>query len=431
MPKTVNEHVITMSNSLKSGNFDEFIQIERDYYDSFIKTTEDPQHYFDCYRRIESLVGKYGDFLFNASHASGFNHSPQMHDDKVCFFLPSLDNDFAHIEFLYDLLFEHSPHAKRKFFVAGFSKHPDRIVSGYLADLVARRHISIWPVHFSHAGVLGFIRNLLKSRVGLLVVYSVPTLLGALGRGFNINRTIWIPTKFPIPIFPEIQRRLCSTPPVHGSTKKDRNVIWNQLPVSAFPSHRVPKFIAGGRSRAKLISINREEKIANPEFLLTVTRILKENSSVVFYWTGREENKSVTDYFFKAGVITQTRFIGWVDVSRTIGEFDIFLDTNLLSGTVAARAFSSGMPTVLSRGAHTWVEVHEKRISEVFGESVLRATLCDSNIDYAAEVTRLIRSETYYLARADLQRQIASECFFDTRRMYEEYMRVIGEMIEN
>jgi hypothetical protein len=424
MNSTLPGLIIEMEKIIAARDYDKFLLAEMDAYQYFIKTIETPEHYLRGYRLLESPVRKYGSVL------PKITESVSSREQHICYFLPSLDNDLAHVEQLYYLLREHSNSSEIQISIAGFSRQKNSINSRYIFDLYKSRKVRILPIQFSHEGILSLLSYLRAARVSLLAIYSIPTLLGALGMAFGLNRTIWIPTKFPIPIYPEVKHRIYVAPLKDFTHDAQGGVIWHRMCSSAFPKDIIPVFEKRNRSRLKIISINREEKIANPIFLDAVARILKDNDGAIFYWTGRKEIPEIKDYFFSRGFSSRVVYVGWVNPAKIIDDFDIFVDTFGLSGTVSAQAFAAGMPTCCFRGAQTWFEVHEKNIRNKFGDEIIEKILSRTVDDYVNRASELITSPEFYWSQSNLQKEIAENFFTNTREMYNEQIKIVKKIMD-
>jgi len=98
-------------------------------------------------------------------------------------------------------------------------------------------------------------------------------------------------------------------------------------------------------------TLAREERIASPDFLNTIVKILENNPNVVWLYTGREDHPMVQRYLDAANIGEQSRFIGWVDTKLYAQVIDIFIDTwPFCSGLTAVQAMAAGKPYVFYNG---------------------------------------------------------------------------------
>ena len=120
-------------------------------------------------------------------------------------------------------------------------------------------------------------------------------------------------------------------------------------------SNPLPALIEARRMGAVFYTVTREEKIKNPLFLDMVARILNAVPQSCFLWTGRTAPHGVVEFFNQRGLAHRHVFVGWINPDDLLCSGDVFLDTPVLSGTVAARAVLAGKPVVTLAESHSWV----------------------------------------------------------------------------
>lgn len=96
-------------------------------------------------------------------------------------------------------------------------------------------------------------------------------------------------------------------------------------------------------------SIAREEKMENVDFLEAVATILNADDHSLYAYCGREDSPRVREFFTSRGLAERTRFLGWVDVNRTVEIIETFLDTFPVGGISAFYAIAHGIPVVAMR----------------------------------------------------------------------------------
>lgn len=95
-------------------------------------------------------------------------------------------------------------------------------------------------------------------------------------------------------------------------------------------------------------SLGREEKLKDPAFLASISRILHENPDSVFLYTGRTDHPAIREAFLANGVKDRTRHVGWVDTRVYANALDIFLDSfPFPCGITACQAMSTGAPIIM------------------------------------------------------------------------------------
>lgn len=101
-------------------------------------------------------------------------------------------------------------------------------------------------------------------------------------------------------------------------------------------------------------SIGREEKLDSPEFLATVSRLLKKHPRLHFLWTGKALRASIVSHFEREGVADRARFVGWVDTRLYAQAIDIFLDSfPFPCGFTLKEAMGAGKPAAMYRSAES------------------------------------------------------------------------------
>ncbi len=421
--------LLFLKRLLDSQQYDQFIRAESAFYMKFIRAIETHEHHDVMFRMLEPLVIQYGERV--RSQVS-FKKDVSV-GNSVCYFLPSLDNDLAHIELLSNILRSRSDNKSRRFFIAGFSENGTAIRSRNITQLARDYDISIIALKSSHQAVIDFSRWFLSNGVGLLVHYSIPTLLPVWLEVLGSHRVAWYITKFELESFRHLKNGISGVGTKYEIIRRER-VSWYRAP-AALPQSYLFNFVSTGRSDIQAITVNREEKIKNPDYLRTVTAILCENSGVSFSWTGRDHDKFIVDSFTASGLGSRNKFLGWVNHVELLPRYDIFLDTFGLSGIVAASAFTSGMPTLFMRDSGTWIESFEEEIvDECIGQepdiaSRISSVLADSPEDYRSKAAALIGVIRAGRFTGGWQREIGMKWFFDSNRAFQRHERAINDIL--
>jgi glycosyltransferase involved in cell wall biosynthesis len=429
LEKRLNDACAEMEKTLASNMYSRFLAMESNFYEHIVKSRESREHYEMCFRKFEPLGNAYGDILrrkFLELKERYKNNEKNEHGERILFLLPNLDNDLAHIEQLYNILDNHSSINKTKIFVAGYRTMYKVPQSKLLARLADEGKVKLLFFDEGHAGRVQLINFFLLYNFSCLVVYSVPLQLSAWCRALGSESVYWAATKFPLSCFKEVRNRIFGG--VGRSLElPDSGVEWAFV-TPGLSADSIPRFETDNRNRQRLVSINRAEKIANSSFLDIVSQILTLRPTTSFYWTGRNALPQVEEHFAKDNLSSRVHFIGWVDPDLVLDQYDIFLDTLTLSGTVATKAFASGMPVISVRGAESWLEAFETEVlaqkSTEWKGVNLKNLLVNSVEEYIENVLELIDSKQRYLEQSHIQRQLA-ERFFNTKKMYDDYMAIL------
>jgi hypothetical protein len=414
---------------LDSRRYDDFISASTQFYTRFIRVEETREHHEAIFKLLDPIVGAYG-VQTREEYAAPFTPS---NDSSVCYFLPSLDNDLAHIIQLAVLLRGHGQQRHRTIYIAGFASQLDTIGSRTLALLAREGVVRILTVKPNHQGLVSFCRWFNEAQVGLLIPYSIPTLVPFWLEMLGNHRVAWFITKFELDSFSKLRIGISGAGLKEFEIHQRGGVNWYRSTAS-LPPDTLFNYQPRLSKTIRLISINREQKINNPVFLDLVSNLLELNSTATFSWTGRERLKSVDDFFEHRGVARQTEFLGWVDPTTTLPNYDIFLDTPSLSGVVAVSAFSSGMPVLFMRGSNSWLEAFEAQISsdvlktEVDEQETPDYFLAESPQDYlkrALEMMTRVGSGAY---DGTWQRQVGQSYFYNSEYASAQHDKVLAHI---
>jgi hypothetical protein len=421
--------LLFMKRLLDSQQHDQFIRAESAFYMKFIRAIETHEHHDTMFRMLEPLVIQYGE---RVRRQVGVEKGGSV-GDSVCYFLPSLDNDLAHIELLSNILRSRSDNKSRRFFIAGFSESGTAIRSRNITQLAREHGISVIALKSSHQALIDFSRWFLSNGIGLLVHYSIPTMLPVWVEVLGPHRVAWYITKFELESFRNLKYGISGVGTKYEIIRRER-VSWYRAP-AALPQSYLFDFVSTGRGDIQTVTVNREEKIKNPDYLHAITTILHENPGVHFSWTGRDHDRFIVESFKASGLASRNKFLGWVNHVELLPRYDIFLDTFGLSGMVAASAFSSGMPTLFMRNSGTWLESFEEEIvdacidQEPDIESRISSVLADSPEDYLSKATKLIDAVREGRFTGCWQKDIGMKWFFDSNRAFQRHERAINEIL--
>jgi hypothetical protein len=415
-----------MEGALSSHEYDKFIQYEIIHYSEYIKKIEEKKHYEECLTEVEKMSERYGEVIKREAP----KHEGEL-SSAICYFLPSIDNDLAHIAILSRILTQHKP-SDFRILVAGYSSKTDGCSSKLLTELEQSEKIDLIPLKQTHASLVSFVTWLNRHKVGHLIVMSVPTLIPAFITALGSDRVTWFSSKFELECFPSLTNRLscCGN---EYQVKQIGNSTWHRMPAALEPTD-IPEFkrrkITDGSCR--MVSINREEKIKNPDFLKSVVGILRKNTKATFFWTGRTEDITIKSYFKNQGVGNRCHHIGWVNPKEVLNEFDIFLDTPSLSGSVAATAFTAGIPLVTFRNSQSWIEFFEPKFHQnIANDETSKYALpliADNYNDYIKMATSLIKDNNLYNTVSEYQKFAGTTHFLDKETLYHSHLKYIQKI---
>lgn len=417
-----------MERLIMNCRFDEFLNEEMVFYSKYIKSVETADHHERLFGLLDPIVRRYGEHVYSEL---GGRSDVQGHENSVCYFLPGLDNDLAHIEVLASVLRACATQSRRQVYIAGFGVYRSKVGSKLIDQLAREFGVKVLILRRSHSAILEFCRWFLETRVGLLIPYSIPTLLSAWIEIFGPSRVVWYVSKFELNSFRDLKFAISG-----GSTYEVLTVdgtTWRRVR-SALPKDYKIKINHEPSSIIRIVSVNREEKIRDPIFLGVVARILLANPDTNFSWTGRRLDEFIDEYFLNRGLADRHKFVGWIDFRRELGKFDCLIDSFSLSGVVSASAFCAGMPALFMRGSRSWIEAYETELNEYLNENkpslakVSESVLAGSPEDFFQKLQSTIDKIRDGTFDGSWQTAAGDSCLFDPKMSGAQHLRALDEI---
>jgi hypothetical protein len=133
-----------LAQALDHGQLDAFLQIESAFYSRIVKRCEQIDHYERCYSAIDQVVARFGEAIGGA-----LPPRQEALPGRICYLLPSLDTDLAHVEFLFNILKTHPEKDALEIYVAGYCASAGAIGSRLLARLQQEGRIRVVPIPFA------------------------------------------------------------------------------------------------------------------------------------------------------------------------------------------------------------------------------------------------------------------------------------------
>lgn len=335
-------------------------RLEQDTYPFLVTRIEDPAHFEACLSLIDGPMNRVG--LARARPVAPLGDRPA---ERLLFFVHNLGNDFAHTLLLRDLLVAYVAGDPRRAASIGIAGVGGDKLSPAIDELKQRHGITVHVLR-TRSGLDGPIDVacglLAEGHYDRLIVVSVPVAVSYMTGLLPPCRLGWMTMKYQLACFDKLQLRYS----FRSGVRREQSVAgrrWLQAPPLFTgtvdlkpPTGTLPKAVRDARGRAVVLyTINREEKIRNPVFLRRVARILKATEDAVFVWTGRERLAEIDRFFAAEGLAQRHHFAGWVVPDDLLQAGDLFLDTPVLSGNVAAQAMAAGVPVVTDAQAVTWI----------------------------------------------------------------------------
>lgn len=334
-------------------------QVEQAVFGNLVKRFEDPAHFEACLGMIDTPMRQLGEINrpeIPPLGATGANN--------LLFFLHNLVNDLAHTLLLKDLIDAYLTAHPEFAHTVGVAGCCGATASPAIRGLQERWKIAVHrlqPRDGLHRPLQDVAQLIASGAYDRVIVVSAPVAISYLTGLLPPSRIGWLTMKYQLSCFDRLRLR-CS---FRSGMRREQTVdgrVWLQAAplfndnASLKAMIAVPAVLQSARrNKVVLYTINREEKIRHPQFLDRVARILERVDNSVFVWTGREQLPEIDAHFAARGLHDRHLFAGWVVPDDLLQTGDLFLDTPVLSGNVAARATALGIPVVSDAQAITWV----------------------------------------------------------------------------
>lgn len=332
-------------------------------YEHLVKRFESPDHYESTLRLVDEPLYELG----MSSRGESLEPIPASRPaQRLLFFFQFLSSNGAHVELFSSVLGTYlSAHAAEasRFGIVGVAEGPP---SPSLQALRDRHGVSLHalPLIPSKAAYDAVVEVIRRDRYDRLVVVAMPVGISYLSGRLPASRLAWWSMKFELGCFEQLQHR-CALMAAHLKSRAVEGKTWRLAPPmlrvsrELAPSAEPPPKLKQAVRAGDLIfyTVNREEKIRNPGYLQMVCRVLELVPKSRFLWTGRQPLAEVVTYFDNRGLSGRHNFVGWIHPDDLLTYGSVFLDTPVLSGTVAARAAVLGRPVVTMAKSQSWISV--------------------------------------------------------------------------
>jgi hypothetical protein len=422
----------------RAGDARGALRIEQDLHPPLVKRFEEQSHFEASLGMLDEPMYRLG--LANAPQIAPLKGAA----DRLLFFVHNLATDYAHTLLLCELIgayLEANPTQAVKIGVTGVA---GKRVSPALEALIQRWDLEVQVLASEdtlYGPTLEAARLIAAGAYDRLIVVSVPIAISFFTGLLPSSRVGWLTMKYQLSCFEHLKHR-CS---FRSGLRREQVIdgrLWLQAPplfggeVSLKPVGNLSPAIQQARRFKKfLYTINREDKIRSPQFLQRIARILKELDDAVFVWTGRQQLPEIDAYFAAQGLRDRHIFAGWVVPDDLMQVGDLFLDTPVLSGNVAALATAVGVPVMTDAEAITWVGTFwpayesERGTSEVAHLDALIDPLradgitlqCLGDEDFVRQAVLLARDPNLRRRFAVALRTFAARYFFNAARAADDH----------
>ena len=194
-----------------------------------------------------------------------------------------------------------------------------------------------------------------------------------------------------------------------------------------------------GAHRLTMGTLGREEKMADPDFVESVARLLRDHPGVLYLWSGRTQPAEVLRVFEKYDVLDRQRFLGWINTRMASQMIDIYLDSFPAPGGFTAReCMAAGAATVFFKsveGDETGPSGFVRRLlaGEGAGEDISRARaimqpggeslflLAETPAEYILHARRLLEDDAFRARVGAANRAWIAAFYEDDARMLESH----------
>lgn len=355
--------------SAAHSNFSIACEAEYLAYTRLVKTFEDPEHYEFCFKLIEESMHDLG-FRSRQSIPLQIDYeSAPKSGKRLLFFAHNIGTEFAHLGLLSDLIDSYLTHNPQEASNIGIVGGSGKVAAASIERLQKKWGLEIFRIRGTdlmyslYAQACGVLVNQGFDRIVFVSVpFGISFVTGLLGA----SRVSWLSMKFELNCFQHLQNR-CSFLAGRQRSRSVKGRLWHEapplmdvLPALSVSSTPPPALKAARRFKTVYYTVNREEKIKNPVFLDAVADILNKVEDSAFLWTGRQRLPQIDAFFSERNLSHRHFFAGWVNPDDLLEGGDVFLDTPVLSGTVAARAAARGKPLVTFAGSHSWLNLFKE-----------------------------------------------------------------------
>jgi glycosyltransferase involved in cell wall biosynthesis len=442
-----------LATFLSRRHMDAAVELENRIYEWHAKTIETEDHFAAVMGRLEPLFTEAGHHWRNT--LPPLARTPLEPPYKVGFFIHNASM-LAHIEVLLNTLkgyrqLDTQPFEPTVYCYSGKSEELEQALAAIDVPLVMLNER--FPDTGPWARLLRLRELIAADGVHQLVWISLVTMM-PLVFGMRIAPVqTWFAMKYRNYSQPDIDGYVSGSALTRFGTLSGRRFRTAMLGVDDWYDASLEGKAAAMRAqlgdRVVLLTLGRTEKMRDPAYLAAMAEILKAHPKAIFLWAGREKSAWVTDAFREAGVLEQTKFVGWVNTRLFAQVCDIFLDTfpfpcgfTLFQAMAAGKAVVAyGSPESAQTGLWNFIkplvedgegtpQERAELVSIVGDDDTPLIPVARSPQDYARHAGRLIEDLDARAKSADASRAFMARYFSDPRVMGQGLADHFMELIE-
>ena len=403
-------------NSLENKNFTEFFNLENWGLEKLVKIFDNQNHYNKCLKIFDDIID---DAFKNKIFKSV---TPKKYNNKIAFYISNLGNLLAHVEVFLNFLENIDQDKFSKCHVDIFTITPPEKLNEKVKNLCKVLNINIFffvktDFYKSYQSIINFyIENSYKNLIFLSTVNGMSFLSKSLP--YNVSHYIH---KHAISSFKTLKHLYLYDSRHLFDFSKNTKIFFNTFKPVTNTKLINCNFID---KKINFFTINREEKIKDGIFLDCIKEVLNKFSDSTFSWTGRSKDSFIQNFFDKHNLSQRVFYLGWIDIDKLgFKHGDIFLDTENLSGIIAAKSLSSGIPTVFFNNSSFWLnsfiaEIKNDNSYTLLEKEIIEdwyGNLEDNKGSYLNIVSRISTDKEYFNNYINLSIKLSKKFFSSSR----------------
>ena len=406
-----------LKNSLENLNLEYFFFLEALGISKIIKRFETQKHYNRCFKIFDNILDDF--FKKNTSYIK----VSKSNKNRIAFLIHNTEGFLAHHEVFFYFLENIDREKFLKFTIDIFTQTPLDRINPKISQFCKIFNLKIFS--FTSESLYSFYNKVIKFYVENnyknLIFLSVVEGMSFISKSLPGNVS-WFSLKHLADSFKNLKHIYAYSQEVKLNLADNTKIFYYKN----FAKLDVQTINCNFKSKKnKFYTINREEKIKNSIFLNCVKEILYEFPQSTFSWTGKVKDQFIENFFRQHNLSDRVIFLGWINIDEFgLKHGDIFLDVPDLSGLVAAKCFSAGIPTVFFNNSPFWLNEFQEEV-KIYNlyNSIEKEIVSDwyNNINnyknnYLNITKKLVTNENYFKNYINLSVKLANKYFLGNKK---------------
>ena len=403
-------------NSLENKNFIEFFNLEAWGLKKLVKIFDSKNHFNKCLKIFDDIL----DDAFKKNIFKSI--TPKKYNNKIAFYIINLTTILAHVEVFLNFLENIDQDKFSKCHVDIFTLSSKENVNEKVKNLCKVLNINIFSfkeinLYASYQSIINFyFENGYKNLICLSTVDGMSFLSKSLPG--NVSHYA---QKHIINSINTLKHIYSHDLNKTADFFHNKNIFYSKLKINLNTKLINCNF---KNKKIKFYTINREEKIMDSFYLSCVKKILEKFPHSTFSWTCRQKNKFIENFFEQHNLEQRVFNLNWINIDKFgLKHGDIFLDTPNLSGLIAAKSFSSGIPTIFFNQSTFWLnsfidEINKDDSYNFIEQEIINdwyKDLEDYKSNYLNIVFKICTIENYFNNYINLSIKLAKKYFSSSR----------------